>query len=66
MQHERRNLRKSGEDHPAAKLTEEIVRQIRLEAAIPGTSQQWLARKYGISASAVRAVVARQTWKEVE
>ena len=63
---ERKNFRKAGEEHPSAKLTEDLVHQIRQEASEPGTSNEWLARKYGVSSSTIQAVVSRQTWKEVE
>ena len=66
MMTERRNLRKAGEAHPASKLTAADVRQIRREASVPGTSHQWLARKYGVAASTIQSIVSRQTWKDVE
>ena len=54
---ERRNLRKTGEDHPASRLTAEDVRQIRREAAIDGTSRAWLAQKYSVSTSTIQSIV---------
>jgi len=53
-----------GSAHPAAKLTDESVRLIRL-AHERGASSYALARHYGVSGPTVRSVIARKTWKHV-
>lgn len=53
-----------GEQIAQSKLTEEEVRNIRDEAA-DGTAFAALARKYGVSSSAISEVVRRKTWKHV-
>ena len=61
---ERKNFRRVGDEHPNAKLTWERVSQIRQEAEEPGTSRAWLARKYGMSRSAIDNIVRNRTWKD--
>jgi hypothetical protein len=60
----RRNFKLFGELHPNAKLTRDQVIEIREELKIPGTSRMWLARRYGVSRSAIDMVVRGVTWKE--
>ena len=61
---ERRNYKLYGELHPNSKLTRAQVIEIRREAQVPETSRAWLARKYGVSRSAIDMVVRGITWKE--
>lgn len=53
-----------GEDHPAAKLTDDSVRSIR-KMYEAGWSAAALARKHGVSALTIRFAVLRKTWKHV-
>lgn len=53
-----------GERSGAAKLTNDTVAAIRIEAAA-GVSRRDLAVKYGISPRNISAVVSRNTWKHV-
>ena len=53
-----------GVAHWAAKLTPETVRLIRAEYAEQPRVHE-LARKYGVTPSAMHGVVHRRTWKEV-
>lgn len=54
-----------GEDHPASKLTEQAVREIR-EAYVPGkVGQRWLAEMYGVSQSMIARILAGTAWKHV-
>jgi hypothetical protein len=53
-----------GVKHHEAKMTPETVRQARIEYAT-GVSCLSLSKKYGISCNTMRAVLKRQTWKEV-
>lgn len=64
--------RPRGEAHQRAKLTEDIVRQIRREyrpayggPTTQSTSMRGLARKYGISKAVVQQIVAGRTWRHV-
>lgn len=57
-----------GENHRSAKLTEAVVREIR--ATHDGATKRWglhiaLAEKYGVSASAIKKIAHRATWKHV-
>lgn len=52
-----------GERNPAAKLTEEIVREIR-NAYKPGlVSQQALADRYGVAQSTVGRILSGEKWR---
>jgi hypothetical protein len=53
-----------GERHPLTKLTEADVRLIRARAG-EGESHYSIARAYGMSRSAISAIVARRTWQGV-
>jgi len=53
-----------GERHAHAKLTEEIVRAIRIARAA-GASQQAIADRYGVSQPTVSALLLGQTWRHV-
>lgn len=52
-----------GEDVDNAKLTEEIVRQMRAE---PPMTFKELGLKYGVSPGTANKVILRQTWKHVK
>lgn len=54
-----------GEEVGNAKLTDAIVKEIRVRYAAGGVSQAKLARQYGVGQSAISAVIKRQTWKHV-
>lgn len=54
----------AGEKHPAARLTERDVRDIRRRAA-EGEPRSGLALRYGITRENVRRIVLRQTWRHV-
>ena len=54
-----------GEIHPVAKLTEEVVRDIRWRAA-SGEPNSRIASTYSIDESTVRRVVKRQGWRHVD
>ncbi len=62
-----RSVVKSGTALASAKLTEDAVRHIRLtyRRRIPGHTAKELAAKFGVSASVVAMVAARQAWKHV-
>jgi len=53
-----------GSAHPAAKLSEADVRDIRAAAAA-GATYASLSRQYNIVAPGIRAIVLRRTWKHV-
>lgn len=50
---------------PTAIITEEIVRQIRIEYAAGNVFHRELALKYGISRREVNRIVLRHRWKQV-
>ena len=52
----------SGERHGYAKLTEEMVREIRAS----NESSRKIAPKYGVQSAAIRMLRRRETWKSVE
>ena len=54
----------TGEAHPAAKLTESSVREIRTRAAALERGAD-LARAYGVSQNTISNVVGRRNWKHV-
>ena len=60
-----RRLLVHGEEHHAAKLSAEKVRELRARAALgePVTS---LARRFGIRHATARQAINRETWKHVE
>ena len=53
-----------GEKCPSAKLTEDIVRKIRLEHR-PGTNPV-LAKKYGVGITTIRHIIIGKTWTHVK
>lgn len=54
-----------GESHPRAKLTDEIVRQIRALHA-KGQGSKSIARQLDLPRDTVRDVIDFRTWKHVE
>jgi len=54
-----------GEDHPAAKLTDAQVRQIRVLYAAGGITQYALADRFGVSQPVIGKIVLRQSWRHV-
>ena len=56
---------KLGSKHPKAKLTEDLVRQIRVEYAAGGVTEQVLADRHGVNVSTLHRLLARQTWQHV-
>ena len=53
-----------GKEHPAAKLTERKVRNIR-SLSKSGISGKDLAAKYNVSTSQVNRIIHRNTWKHI-
>lgn len=54
-----------GEEAKAAKLTAEQVGLIRRIYAVGGATQAKLGRLFGVTASNIRAVVNRESWKHI-
>lgn len=54
-----------GEAVYGAKLTPELVREIRAVYAAGGVTQRQLARRYGMAQCPIRHVIIRKTWKHV-
>lgn len=50
-----------GEQHPNAKLTDDIVRAVRQS----GASSRVLAQRFGVERSAIKAVRSHRTWRHV-
>lgn len=63
-QHPDRVLKRFGEQNPAAKLTEEQVRDIRLRYSAGGVSMARLAAEFGVNPSTVFYIVRSVTWAE--
>lgn len=61
-----KNTANFGETNPAAKLTAKRVKEIREKYAAGGTSYHKLAHEYGVSPAAIRNVVKRVYWQEVD
>lgn len=58
----RPELCKRGSENPATKLTQEQVLEIR---SLRGTSQQKVARKFGVSQALVSAIIRREIWSHI-
>ena len=52
----------SGENSYAAKLTWEIVKQIRIEYGVGNISQRELAKKYSVSLSTINQILKNRIW----
>lgn len=55
-----------GEKRHSAKLTEEKVRQIRIDYAAGGVTQPGLAAQYGVRQNTIWSIIHRTRWKHVE
>jgi len=55
-----------GENNPRSKVTEDMVREIRLLYATGDYSQQKLSDKFGINQAMVSKIIRRDSWKHVE
>jgi hypothetical protein len=60
-----KNRHYKGENHHSAKLTEDLVREIR-KLHQEGVSQNELAQRYNIRPKAINYIVNRKTWKHVD
>jgi NUMOD4 motif-containing protein/HNH endonuclease len=56
---------KLGSEHPVAKLTEDLVRQIRSDYAAGGVTERVLAARHGVNVATIHALLVRRTWKHV-
>jgi hypothetical protein len=59
-----RTSKLKGENHPCAKLTEEIVKKIKLLLA-SNTSHKIIATSFSVSTATVAAISQRRLWKNV-
>ena len=57
------SLWRKGEQHPRAKLTQELVGRIRREYEWWKVTQKELAKRYGISQSQIRRIIHWKQWK---
>lgn len=64
MMQKGRNVAQKGEDQPAAKLTDELVQQIRNEY-VACRNYQALADKYQVAHSTMRRAVTGEMWKHL-
>lgn len=55
-----------GEAHYKAKLTSEIVRELRRRHAAGNVTYTELANEFGVTQPTVKYAIARQTWKHVK
>lgn len=62
----RPELHAKGERVNTAKLTEELVREIRARYAAGGVSHPSLGREYGVNHSAIGRIVRREVWKHLD
>jgi hypothetical protein len=62
----RSEFRPNGEKNIKAKLTEEMVRQIRREHKEEGANYLILAARYGVDKGTIGHLVRRETWQHVE
>ena len=58
-------LQGCGERHGGAKLTEELVREIRERYAMGNCTQTELAGQYGVNQTLIGFIVRRVAWKHV-
>jgi len=54
-----------GESHHAAKLTNDLVREIRTQYASGIANSPQLARQYGVRHQTIYSIIHRKTWKHV-
>lgn len=57
-------LRPNGDDFPQAKLTDDIVREMR-RRAVEGESYRALAREFGVSFTGARKAINGESWRHV-
>ena len=60
-----REPNKLGQKNPAAKLTDDDVRQIRKMYAAGGVSYSALGRKFGVSTVMIGLIVRREKWQHI-
>ena len=65
IQHGRARGAPSGEANAKAKLTADLVRQLRAEYAAGGCTERDLAQRSGVNVSTLHRMLTRQTWKNV-
>lgn len=59
---------RQGSEHPKAKLTEDLVRQIRAEYDVgkaSGLTERDLSARYGVNVSTLHRLLVRKTWTHV-
>lgn len=61
----RRGRHMHGSRHYRAKITEQQAREIIALLAVPGTTQQSIADRYGISRSSVSLIKSGRNWKHL-
>jgi len=61
-----KNLNKKGEQHPMRKLNETQVREIRRLSTEEKLSFRAIADRFQVTASNIRSIVKRKTWKGVD
>lgn len=61
-----RDMWEKGRARGPAILTTAVVKDIRLQYAQPGVTQQALASAYGVTQTTIQAIVSRRTWKHVQ
>lgn len=54
-----------GTEHYRAKLTEDLVRQLRAEYAAGGVTERDLASRHGVNVGTIHHMLVRNTWKHV-
>lgn len=65
VRHGRANGPGDGSLHPRAKLTEEIVLQLRAEYAAGGITERVLAARHGVNVSTLHRMLVRKTWTHI-
>lgn len=60
-----KNRQAKGENASKAKLTNELVKQIRHEYILRRFGYARLARKYGLAENTVKCIIKRRTWKHI-
>ena len=60
------DLRARGSRHGGAKLTEDVVREIRRRYADDHQTFDALARTFGVSPQTISLVIHRRTWRHVQ
>ena len=59
------NTAEKGEKHPASKLTEQQVREIKIKYANGGITHRQLALEYGVIRQTVGLIINRKNWKHI-